>query len=201
MKAHTKISTFLPFKGITMLEVVIVMGILALAIIPIYQNIFSTRINVTRARFSYIALHLAREKMEELMSIPYDELKSRAYEKVSGPVVSQELLEISPRGGGGKTITTIGGVFGGGFSGGNRVVPGSAGLGVIDSSISVGEGDYPAEYQRFERRVEVKKKGKRFKHVRVTIRWFEKGANDKTENKYMYQMNTLIANHHLSAYK
>ena len=35
--------------GVTLIEIVIVMGILALAIIPIYNNIFGTRIQVSKA--------------------------------------------------------------------------------------------------------------------------------------------------------
>ena len=165
-------------KGLTLIEIVIVMGILALAIIPIYQNIIQTRVNVTKARFSYIALQLAREKLEEMMSIPFDDVESHQWRTAQGPVVSEELLGYKPRGGG-KSSSTIGGSFGGGFSGSNRVIPGSAGQPALDLNVEVGEGEYPAQYQRFEIRTKVSKKGKRFKHVEVDVRWYEKGEKDE----------------------
>ena len=188
-------------KGFTLIEIVIVMGILALAIIPIYQNIIQTRVTVTKARFSYIALQLAREKMEEMMSIPYDDVKSHPWRPISGPVVSEDLLQHSPRGGKGKTSATLGRTLAGGFGGGNRIVPGAAGQSVIDPSVQVGEGDYPAQYQRFEVRTAVSKKGKRFKRVEVDVRWYEKGEKDVRQNRYLYSLSSLIANHHLAAYK
>ena len=80
-------------------------------------------------------------------------------------------------------------------------MPGAAGQSVINPSIQVGEGDYPAQYQRFEVRTKVAKKGKRFKHVEVDVRWYEKGEKDVRQNKYLYSLSTLIANHHLAAYK
>lgn len=187
-------------KGLTLIEVVIVMGILALAIIPIYQNIIQTRVNVTKARFSYIALQLAREKIEEMMSIPFDAVESHQWRPAAGPVVSEELLGHSPRGGQ-KTTSTLGGSVAGGFSGSNRIVPGSAGQAALDLNVQVGEGEYPAQYKRFEIRTKVSKKGKRFKHVEVEVRWYEKGEKDIRQNRYLYSLNTLIANHHLSAYK
>ena len=190
--------------GVTLIEIVVVMGIMALAIIPIYNNIFGTRIQVSKAKFAYIAMHLCREKVEEIMSLPFDEMDEfrQGYTKVEGPVVSKELLETVYRGAnGGRTVTTMGRSLGGGFVGGSRVVPGGGGLSLIDPTAQVAEGDYPAEYMRFERQVKVKKQGKRFKKITVTVRWYEKGEQDKRENKYMYSLNTLVANHKLAAYK
>ena len=54
---------------------------------------------------------------------------------------------------------------------------------------------------RFERQVQVKRQGQRFKKITVSVRWYEKGEQDKRENKYMYSLNTLVANHKLAAYK
>lgn len=190
--------------GVTLIEIVVVMGILALAIIPIYNNIFGTRIQVSKAKFAYIAMHLCREKVEEVMSLPFDEMGTfqQGYTKVKGPVVSKELLETVYRGAnGGRTVTTMGRSLGGGFVGGSRVVPGGGGLSLIDPTVQVAEGDYPAQYTRFEREVKVKPQGKRFKKITVTVRWYEKGEQDKRENKYMYALNTLVANHKLAAYK
>lgn len=189
--------------GITLIEVVIVMGILALAIIPIYNNIFGTRLQVTKSKFAYVAMHLCREKIEEIMSLPYDEIDEfkEGYTKVEGPVVSKKLLETVYRGESNRTITTIGGALGGGFVGGSRVIPGGAGIPMIDPNAQIAEGDYPAQYMRFERRVQVKKQGKRFKKVTVSVRWYEKGDKDVRENKYLYSLNTLVANHKLAAYK
>ena len=158
--------------GVTLIEIVIVMGILALAIIPIYNNIFGTRIQVSKAKFAYVAMHLCREKVEEVMSLPFDEMDEfrQGYTKVEGPVVSDELLETVYRGAnGGRTVTTIGRSLGGGFVGGSRVVPGGGGLSLIDPTAQVAEGDYPAQYMRFERQVKVKKQGKRFKKITVTV--------------------------------
>ena len=190
--------------GVTLLEIVVVMGILALAIIPIYNNIFGTRIQVTKAKFAYVAMHLCREKIEEVMSLPFDEMMAfrQGFTKVKGPVVSSELLETVYRGtNGGRTVTTLGRSLGGGFVGGNRIVPGGSGLSLIDPTAQVAEGDYPAQYMRFEREVKVKPQGKRFNKITVTVRWYEKGEQDVRENKYMYSLNTLVANHKLAAYK
>ena len=189
--------------GITLIEVVIVMGILALAVIPIYNNIFGTRLQVTKSKFAYIAMHLCREKIEEVMSLPYDEMDEfrQGYTKIEGPVVTKKLLETEYRGETNRTVTTIGGVLAGGFMGGTRVGTGGAGVAMVDPTAQVAEGDYPAQYARFERRVQVKNQGKRFKKITVTVRWYEAGDKDVRENKYMYALNTLVANHKLAAYK
>ena len=188
-------------RGLTLIEVVIVMGILALAIIPIYQNIVQTRVNVTRSRFSYMALNLARERMEVMMSLPFKEVKSQPYERVSGLVVSEDLLNTVHRGKKGVSSAVTGVAFGGGFTGGSRVTPGASGGDAIDTSIAVGIGDYPQQYQRFEVQVEVKKKGKRFKQVRIDVRWYEKGEDDLRQNKYLYSLTSLVADHHMAAYR
>jgi prepilin-type N-terminal cleavage/methylation domain-containing protein len=188
-------------KGLTMIEVVIVMGILALAIIPIYQNIMQGRLNVTRSRFSYVALNLARERMEVMMSLPFKEVKSHPYERIAGPVVSEELLNTAHRGKKGKSSAVSGVALGGGFAGGNRVSDGRSPKDAIDANLVVGIGDYPKQYQRFEVQVAVKKKGKRFKQVRIDVRWYEKGEADLRQNKYLYSLTSLVANHHLAAYR
>lgn len=191
--------------GVTLIEIVIVMGILALAIIPIYNNIFGTRIQVSKAKFAYIAMHLCREKIEEVMSLPFDEMDEfrQSYTQVKGPLVSKELLETVYRGpNGGRTVTNIGRNLGGGFmASGNRVVPGGGGIPLINPQEQIAEGDYPLGYMRFERQVQVKRQGQRFKKITVSVRWYEKGEQDKRENKYMYSLNTLVANHKLAAYK
>ena len=191
--------------GVTLIEIVIVMGILALAIIPIYNNIFGTRIQVSKAKFAYIAMHLCREKIEEVMSLPFDEMDEfrQSYTQVKGPLVSKELLETVYRGpNGGRTVTNIGRNLGGGFmASGNRVVPGGGGIPLINPQEQIAEGDYPLGYMRFERQVQVKRQGPRFKKITVSVRWYEKGEQDKRENKYMYSLNTLVANHKLAAYK
>ena len=208
MKQRTRMNICLKTSvraGITLIEIVVVMGILALAIIPIYNNIFGTRIQVSKAKFAYIAMHLCREKIEEVMSLPFDEMDEfrQSYTKVKGPVVSKELLETVYRGAnGGRTVTNIGRNLNGGFvGGGNRVVPGAGGISLINGEEQIAEGDYPAQYMRFERQVQVKRQGQRFKKITVTVRWYEKGEQDRRENKYMYSLNTLVANHKLAAYK
>jgi hypothetical protein len=184
-----------------MIEVVIVMGILASAVLPIYRLIVGTQLTTTKARFSYIALHLAREKVEEMISLPFDNIKSEAWTKIEGPVVSEELMKAS-----GSSIararTAVATSFAGGFTGGARVGSlGGAGLSVIDANAEVGEGDYPLEYQRFQRNVKVTKKGKRLKLVTVEVKWFEAGERDERRNNYLYALSTLVGDHHLSSYR
>jgi type II secretory pathway pseudopilin PulG len=188
--------------GITMIEVVIVMGILALAMLPIYQRIVASRVTVTKARFTYIAVHLCREKLEELMSLPFDKLDSQAWTEVKGPVVTDELMKMTHRSGKGRNRSTLTGNLIGGAQGGARVgTGGGIGTSVIDSSMAVGEGDYPREYMRFNRRYKCSAAGKRMKKCEVEINWYEKGEADLKENRYMYSLSTLIANHHLAGYK
>ena len=187
--------------GFTLIEVVIVMGILATAIIPLYQLIVNGSLNVTKAKFSYIALNLTREKMEEMISRPWNQIKSEAtWTKIEGPVVSEELLKMSSR----KTSShrrISSRSLSGGFSGGSRIGFSNVGKSVIDSDVEISKGDYPADYRRFERRVIVTKKGKRLKHIMVEVRWYEKGEKDLRQNHYLYSLNSLVGNHHLSSYK
>jgi type II secretory pathway pseudopilin PulG len=188
-------------SGITMIEVVIVISILGLAVMPIYRLIVGSRIRVTKASFSYIALLLAREKMEEMISMPFDALKSQPWDKVTGPVVSEDLMKLGRDGKTGGPSVIVSSGFSGGFSGGERVSIGGAGKSVLDHSIDVGEGDYPLEYSRFERQVKITKKGNRFKHIEVGVRWYEAGEGQKVDNRYLYSLRTLVADHRLSAYK
>lgn len=187
--------------GLTLIEIVIVMSILGLAVMPIYRLIVGSRIRVTKASFSYIALLLAREKMEEMMSMPYDSLKSDPWTKVTGSVVSEDLMKLGRDGKTGGKSAIISSGFGGGFTGGDRVSIGGAGKSILDHNLEVSEGDYPMEYSRFERQVKVSKKGNRFKQIEVDVRWYETGERDKVDNRYLYSLRTLVADHRLSAYK
>ncbi len=187
-------------RGFTLIEIVIVMGILALSMLPLYNVIIGERIKVTKAKFAYVAVQLARETIEETMSIPYDLLESKEWDKIQGPVVSEELLKIVPRGGKGKNSSSLSGTLSGGAQAGTRVGT-NIGKSVIDSSLQVGEGEYPAQYSRFERKITITKKGKRLKKIEVEIRWYEKGEQDRKENRYLYSLSTLVGNHHLSGYK
>ncbi|PCJ20364.1 MAG: hypothetical protein COB02_04840 [Candidatus Cloacimonadota bacterium] len=190
-------------KAFTMIEIVVVTGILALAIIPIYQLIIHGDATVKKSKFSYMALNLAREELEMIMSVPYDSIDDfkHGWEKIKGPVVTEDLLKVSRTGGTKKATGTLSGSLAGGFSGGSRLVPGTAGQAVIDGDLEVGEGEYPSEYQRFSRKVQIKnKRGKRFKQITVSVKWFGKGSKDEYGGK-LYVLNSLVADHRLSALK
>ncbi|MCJ8344487.1 type II secretion system GspH family protein [bacterium] len=190
-------------KAFTLIEVVVVTGILAMAIMPIYQMIIGNDALVKRSKFSYMALNLAREELEMIMSVPYDSIDDFKYgwKKIKGPVVTEDLLKVSRSGGVNRATGTLSSSLSGGFNGGSRLVPGSAGQAVIDGDLSVGEGEYPSEYQRFSRKVVIKnKRGKRFKLITVSVKWFGKGSKDEYGGK-LYTLSTLVADHRLSALK
>lgn len=193
----------LKHKAFTIIEVVMVTGLLALSIIPIYQLIIHTDATVKTSKFSYMALNLAREELEMIMSVPYDSIDDfkHGWEQVKGPVVTEELLSVSRTGGVNKATGTKSGTLQGGFAGGSRLVPGEAGQAVIDGDVSVGEGEYPAEYQRFSRKVDIRnKRGKRFKLITVSVKWYGKGSKDERGGK-LYELSSLVADHRLTALK
>lgn len=66
-------------RAYTIIEVLIAALLLSLAIIPLYNMFTASSKTVFRSRLSYLAVHVAREMLEELRQIPFAKLDTVAH--------------------------------------------------------------------------------------------------------------------------
>ena len=151
-----------------MVELLVGILILSFGIIPIYHIFTSSRKTVFRSELSYLALHAAREKIEELRCLPPRVLMQLP------PVGPWERVE-------GNALEKLA-----------RALPRSVWQ-RRDLGHPTDFGDpvyrYPDDYRRIQLRVSIKRPDRRrdrppyLFHVRVQVRWQEKGE-DVTREEY-----------------
>lgn len=71
-------------RGISAAEMVIAALILGAALVPMYQMFVKGTTAATQSRLAYMALHVAREELEEIRQIPLEQLKPHDWRKVKG---------------------------------------------------------------------------------------------------------------------
>lgn len=150
-------------KGTTAAEFMMATVILGLAIVPIFGIFGTSKTNVFKSKISYMAVHVARERLEELRQVPFmmlgnlsDPLAPPAWECAEGNTFKHTIEQRNSRA---QPVTT------GGSSGategsitydGTTVTEYSAGGGA-SASLNGEDGnfDYPPEYARIWTKVTV----------------------------------------------
>lgn len=69
-------------RGISAAEMIIAALILGAALVPMYQMFVKGTTNATQSRLAYMALHAAREELEEIRQIPLGQLRPHDWRKV-----------------------------------------------------------------------------------------------------------------------
>lgn len=69
-------------RGVTAAEMIIAALILGAALVPMYQMFVKGTTTATQSRLAYMALHVAREELEEIRQIPLEKLKPHDWRKV-----------------------------------------------------------------------------------------------------------------------
>lgn len=179
-------------RGISAAEVVVATLVLALALIPMLGVFFQSREVTYKSKLAYLALHVARERMEELRQIPFNALDACDT--------------------GDTWVSTAGSAFA--HTKQHRNDP-------IDSSyggLSKADFAYPAEYGRIHTRVRVaplarrnygvdahaddttslqaQVKPVRMKAVTIEYYWQEKGESpDEARRKNFATLSTIVGSH------
>ena len=69
-------------RGVSAAEMVIAALILGAALVPMYQMFVKGTTTATQSRLAYMALHVAREELEEIRQIPLESLKPHDWRHV-----------------------------------------------------------------------------------------------------------------------
>jgi hypothetical protein len=165
-------------RGVTAAEVVMAALILAAGLVPMYSIFVKSSTTVTQSRFSYMALHAAREELEELRQIPFDQLPQAAhgFQPVTGHVFRRSLA--SRRGGGPSNSV--------------RTHPDLQ--------------SYPADYGRILTKVDVTDLDppgpdldpqKHMKRVVLDVKWEETGSGSDRKKEAVSHFETIIAAHNV----
>jgi len=210
-------------QGITAVEFMMATVILGLALMPIFGIFGSSRTNVFKSRVSYMAIHVARERLEELKQVPFrnlEELMDDGWESATGNVFKHTVKLRNDEAG---PVTTGGGngsTSGGGITVGGTAITASSVAGTVTLDGQDGAFDYPDEYSRIWTRITVAGvlrrdyaadvpqddssslqlniKPVRLKRVTIDYYWQEKGEEpDEAKLKNTNSITTIIASHNI----
>lgn len=211
-------------KGTTAVEFMMATVILGLAIVPIFGIFGSSKTNVFKSKISYMAVHVARERLEELRQVPFmvlENLSDTGWECAEGNTFKHTIAQRNSRAAPVTTGGASGATSGGITYGGSAVTAFSAGGGA-SAALDGEDGnfDYPPEYSRIWTRVTVsevarrdyagdapaddisslqaKIKPVRLKQVKIEYYWQEKGEEpDEAKLKNTNKITTIIASHNI----
>lgn len=211
-------------KGTTAAEFMMATVILGLAIVPIFGIFGTSKTNVFKSKISYMAVHVARERLEELRQVPFmvlENLSDTGWECAEGNTFRHTTEQRNSRAAPVSTGGASGAVEGAITYDGTTVTEFSAGGGA-SASLNGEDGnfDYPPEYGRIWTRVTVEEvarrdyasevpaddisslqvgiKPVRLKQVKIEYYWQEKGEEpDEAKLKNTNRITTIIASHNI----
>ncbi|MBI4870825.1 MAG: hypothetical protein HY814_04580 [Candidatus Riflebacteria bacterium] len=141
-------------RGFFLVELLVGILILTLAVIPLYQMFVTSSRTMFYSKLSYMAMHTAREELEELRQIPFPKIRdaevAHDWTPVSGRLLARTLKYRQKDG--------------------------------QTSKFDQDEYDYPKEYQRIETKLEIQEcepPSPRMKRAIVMVRWQEMGESPK----------------------
>ncbi len=199
-------------NGHSAIEFAVAIVILGLAIVPIFGLFSRSREAAFKSKISYLALHVARERLEELRQLPFDRLEEIAdgeWKSTTGNVFQYTVKYRTPE----QYIETGTGITVGGVDVG--AASGYKGLEPNDESY-----DYPEEYSRIWTRVslvEVPRRNYapdspeddttsiqsriklvRMKRIVLDYYWQEKGEDmDTARLRHFQSLKTIIGSHNI----
>ena len=198
--------------GHSAIEFAVAIVILGLALVPIFGLFSRSREAAFKSKISYLALHVARERLEELRQLPFDSLEEIAdgqWKKTEGNVFQHTIKYRLPQ----QYIDTGSGLTVGGVDVG--AASGYTGLEPNDESF-----DYPEEYSRIWTRVSLQEvprrnyqpdtpeddttsvqskiKLVRMKRIILDYYWQEKGEDMETARlRHFQSLKTIIGSHNI----
>jgi hypothetical protein len=168
----------------TVVELVIAALILGLAIVPLYSAFISSSRSVFSSKLAYMAMHVARETMEELRQIPFEHLKEIS---TLGPLGGSPLFGLSVR------------------------MRAAKGAGDDPNGVNAAAPKYPDEYNRIKTKIEFqavtgslpkdkldgpdKLDGVSLVKVILEVTWEEQGGRDEKQRPGLIRYVTFIGNH------
>lgn len=164
-------------KAFFMVEMLVGILILSLAVIPLYQMFVTSSRTMFYSKLSYMAMHVAREELEELRQLPWQAITkgdpAHEWERVGGRLLKRTLK--------------------------HRVKPDAT------SKFDKPEFDYPAEYNRIETKLElseVEPADPRLRKAVLQVRWQETGETPKEvgdvgQRASLSRFETILGSHNV----
>jgi hypothetical protein len=159
-------------RAISAAEMIIAALILGAALVPMYQMFVKGTTTATQSRLAYMALHVAREELEEIRQIPFDKLPlvAHPFQRVSGHLFRRTLnTPTNPRG-----------------------APGSNPIGQNNQLT------YPKEYERIFTQLRIEEtspQDPRMKKAILDVKWEETGAGSERKREAISHFETIVAAH------
>lgn len=205
--------------GATAVEFMMATVILGLAIMPIFGIFGSSRTATFKSRVSYMAIHVARERLEELRQLPFmmlEDLSDNGWESAEGNVFKHTIEQRNSR----AVPVSTGGTASSGITVGGVAVSAAAAASGSFLQGDDGSFDYPEEYSRIWTRITVEAimrrdyspdvpaddvssiqfniKPVRLKRVTIDYYWQERGEEiDEARLKNTNTITTIIASHNI----
>jgi hypothetical protein len=157
-------------------ELVVVTLILGAALIPIYSTFVGSSRSVVSSKLGYIAVHVARETVEELRQVPFNRLE----EVAAAPL---------PALGGAPLFASVVRT---------PAAPPLGPTGPVAPGPAAARLTYPEGYNRIKRVLKVEPvdgSRRRLKKVTLDVTWEETGGRDEKQRTGLMRSVTFIANH------
>lgn len=161
-------------RGISSAEMIIAALILGAALVPMYQMFVKGTTTATQSRIAYMALHVAREELEEIRQIPLDPprpgvpgLTGHGWERVTGHLFRRSQAARGPSG--------------------NAVM--------ANNQLT-----YPKEYDRIWTKLEIQPlqpPDPRMKKAVLDVKWEETGAGSERKHEAISHFETIVAAHNV----
>ncbi|MBI2944665.1 MAG: hypothetical protein HYY25_10735 [Candidatus Wallbacteria bacterium] len=150
--------------------------LLSLAIIPLYQMFVTSSRTMFYSKLSYMAMHVAREELEELRQLPFEKVAggdlTHDWAPVSGRMLARSLKYRVPEG--------------------------------VTSKLDTEAHSYPKEYERIQTKLEVSEvdpPDARLRKVVLQVRWQEMGEvpkeGDAGQRAALSRFETIVAAHNV----
>ena len=158
--------------GVSAAELTIAALILGAALVPMYQMFVKGTTTATQSRLAYMALHVAREELEEIRQIPLSDLKPHDWRQVKSPT-QDHLFQLS---------------FETRCKAADNQVKADATL------------KYPKEYERVRTRLgitDTEPPDPRLKLAVLDVKWEETGVGSERNKEAISHFETLLSAHNV----
>lgn len=159
-------------RGISSAEMIIAALILGAALVPMYQMFVKGTTTATQSRIAYMALHVAREELEEIRQIPLDPprpgvpgLSGHPWQRVGGHLFRWSAASRGPSG---------------------------------NAVLANNQLTYPKEYERIWTKLEivpVQPPDARMMKAVLDVKWEETGTGSERKHEAISHFETIVAAH------
>ena len=186
--------------GFFLVELLVGVLILSLALIPMYQMFVTSSRTMFYSKLSYMAMHAAREELEELRQLPFPRVLTGELSHDWTPVAGRMLVRtLKYRPGDGSALSSA--VTSATSASAPASIPASGPTSA--SPFDADEYDYPKEYQRIETKLELSEvdpPNPKMRKAVLMVRWQETGESpqkvgDVGQRVALSRFETILVSH------